>query len=110
MRIAAIEVEGKVTAAYRKLASRVEALNLKALSTAGNRPSNVERVGWGQSCNTPVGVFGFVHYSTSTRALQSYCPCKERYENLRTKSADAETHMVCQATLRQTCATAKSDI
>ncbi len=71
-----------MTAAYRKLASRVEALNLKALSTASNRTSNVERVGWGQSCNTPVGVFGFVHHSISTRALQSHFPCKERYGHL----------------------------
>ena len=71
-RIAAVQVQGKVTAAYRKLASRVEALNLKALPTGSNRTSNVERVGWGQSCNTPVGVLGFVHHSVSTRALQSY--------------------------------------
>ncbi len=79
MTVVAIDVEGKVTAAYRKLASRVEALNLKALSAGSNRTSNVERVGWGQSCNTPVGVFGFVHHSIATRALQSYSPCKERF-------------------------------
>jgi hypothetical protein len=80
--MAALVVEGKVTAAYRKLASRIEALNLKALSTGSNRTSNVERVGWGQSCDTPVGVFGFVHHSIATRALQSHSLWEERYEHL----------------------------
>ena len=94
-----------MTATYRKLASRVEALNLKALPTGSNRTSNVERVGWGQSCNTPVGVFGFVHHSVSTRALQSYFLCQEKYRHLNTKSAYAETSMVWQATLSQTYAT-----
>ncbi|KAA6425581.1 MAG: hypothetical protein FRX49_04478 [Trebouxia sp. A1-2] len=67
----------RLLGAYRKLASRVETLNLKALSTGRNRTSNVERVGWRQSCNTPVGVLGFVHHSIATRALQSYSPCAQ---------------------------------
>ncbi len=60
----------QVTKTYRKLSTRIEALNLKALSTATNGTGNIEGIRLGQGCHTPVRVLGFVHHSISTGALQ----------------------------------------